>query len=128
MSHLGESIELTPKDEAIALALASGKSRNAVADECGVTTRTVYRKMLQPAFRERVRQLRVKIVDENAARLSASGAEAIETLGVLLKSPTPPAVRLGAARAIIELGVKLRESVELEERIARLEEARNGQS
>jgi hypothetical protein len=35
-------------------------------------------------------------------------------------------VRLGAARAILELGTKLRESVELEQRIAALEAGRAG--
>ena len=32
-----------------------------------------------------------------------------------------PAVRLGAARSILELGVKIREAVELEERVGVLE-------
>lgn len=116
-----EDVELSPKDEAIAFQLACGKSRNAVAEECGVSTKTVFRKMRTAAFRERVRQLRAKIIDDTAARLAASGAEAIETLVELLESTAPPNTRATAARAIIELSLKLRESVELESRIGELE-------
>ena len=38
------------------------------------------------------------------------------------KPGTPPATRLGAARAVLEIGLKIREIVELETRIAALEE------
>jgi hypothetical protein len=40
----------------------------------------------------------------------------------LLKEATPPSTRLGAARAVLELAVKFRETVELEERLAALEQ------
>ena len=56
----------------------------------------------------------------------ASGAlpdamtEATTTLRALLAAESETA-RLGAARSILELGIKVRETVELEERIAELE-------
>jgi hypothetical protein len=40
----------------------------------------------------------------------------------LQKDSVPPAVRLGAARAVLELGIKIRELVDLETRIAALEQ------
>jgi hypothetical protein len=46
--------------------------------------------------------------------------EAADTLRALLRAKSR-SVRLGAARAILELGTRLRESVELEQRIAALE-------
>jgi hypothetical protein len=45
----------------------------------------------------------------------------LKTFTTLQESATSEAVRLGAARAIIELGCKLREAVELTERLAALE-------
>jgi hypothetical protein len=39
----------------------------------------------------------------------------------LLQETIPAAVRLGAARAVLELGTKLREAAELEARLAALE-------
>jgi hypothetical protein len=40
----------------------------------------------------------------------------------LQKDTVPPATRLGAARAVLELGMKVRETAELEQRLAALEE------
>jgi hypothetical protein len=48
--------------------------------------------------------------------------EAIKTLVALQNNTTPPAVRLGAARAILELGTKLREASEWEARLSTLEQ------
>ena len=46
--------------------------------------------------------------------------EAADTLRGLLKADSD-AVKLGAARSLLELGTKLREAVELEERLTDLE-------
>jgi hypothetical protein len=48
--------------------------------------------------------------------------EAVKTLVKLQDPSQPAAVRLGAARSIIEYGLKLREATEMAERIAALEE------
>ena len=55
-------------------------------------------------------------------RMADGMAEAADVLRALLPPGMPPAVRLGAARSLLELGVRLRESVELEARLASLEE------
>ena len=44
------------------------------------------------------------------------------TLLALQKDTTPAAVRLGAARAILEIGMKVRDATELEERLTALEQ------
>jgi ribosomal protein S9 len=49
--------------------------------------------------------------------LSAASLEAVKTLVSLQEPSVPAAVRLGAARSILELGSKLREMVELEQRL-----------
>ena len=54
------------------------------------------------------------------ARLADGMTEAADVLRQLLAAESE-AVRLGAARSLLELGVKLREPVELEERLAALE-------
>jgi hypothetical protein len=59
-------------------------------------------------------------------RLVDSMTSAADTLGFLCRKGKSEQVRLGAARALLELGVKLRETVEFEERIAALE-SRQGQ-
>jgi RNA polymerase sigma factor (sigma-70 family) len=48
--------------------------------------------------------------------------QAVRTLLDLLKNSASPAVRLGAARSVLELGLKVREVADLEERLAALEQ------
>ena len=55
--------------------------------------------------------------------LTAAGGEFVKTLLALVKESIPPAVRLGAARAGLEIGLKVREAVNLEQRLAALEVA-----
>jgi hypothetical protein len=62
------------------------------------------------------------MVKRAAGMLTAAATEAVRTLLSLQKDSAPPAVRLGAARAVLELGIKVRELAELEARIAALEE------
>jgi hypothetical protein len=56
-------------------------------------------------------------------KLADNMAESADVLRQLLAAGVKETVRLGAARANLELGVKLHESVELEERLAALERA-----
>jgi hypothetical protein len=110
-------------DDKLLMALACGASVEAAARECGLSTRTVYRRKLEPAFAQRLQQLRADMVSRTGGMLTAAGGESVKTLLELQKPSVPPATRLGAARATIELGMKVREANELEQRIAALEAA-----
>jgi hypothetical protein len=66
--------------------------------------------------------MRDGMVHRAADMLTAAAMEAVKTLLSLQEKSTPASVRLGAARAILELGVKLREISELSERVQALEE------
>jgi hypothetical protein len=101
--------------------LASAATEHLVARLCRRSERTVTRRWAEPAFRQRLQQLRADRVQRTAGALTAADTEAVRTLLELQKPPMPPAVRLGAARTVREIGVKLREAAELEERIAELE-------
>ena len=109
-------------DDKLLMALACGASVEAAARECGLSPRTVYRRKLEPAFAQRLRQLRADMVSRTGGMLTAAGGESVKTLLELQKPSVPPATRLGAARATIELGLKVREVNELEQRIAALEQ------
>jgi hypothetical protein len=74
-----------------------------------------------PEFCKRLQQLGADMVKRAAAALTAASVEAIKTLLSLQATSIPHAVRLGAARSIIELGAKLREVVDTEERLAAVE-------
>jgi hypothetical protein len=109
-------------DEAILLALACGASVESAARQGRTSVRTVYRRLEDPAFRRRLLRLRGDLVQRTAGTLTAAGTEAVRVLLELLKSSVPAGVRLQAAKAVIEGGIKVREATEFEERLVALEE------
>ncbi len=60
------------------------------------------------------------MVKRSAGMLTAAAGEAVRTLLSLQKESVPPAVRCGA-RAVLEIGIKVRELADLETWIAALE-------
>ncbi len=54
------------------------------------------------------------MVERATGMLTAAAGEAVRTLLSLQKGSVPPAVRMSAARAILEMGMKLREVVDLQ--------------
>ena len=109
-------------EDAVILALACGATVETAARQCGLAERTVYRRMKEPDFKKRLKQVRADIVRRTAGALTAAATESVRTLMELQKSPSPPPVRLGAARAVLELGMKVREIADLEERLVAMEE------
>jgi hypothetical protein len=88
-------------DDGLVAALAAGASAAAAAEKAGVSERTVRRRLEDPAFRARVDEARADLVRLAVGRLADVGALAGDTLAELVKAG-PPAVRLGAARSILE--------------------------
>jgi hypothetical protein len=107
-------------DDALAVALATGRTVREAAAIAGVSERTATRRAADTAFRRHVAELRREMVQAALGRMTDGMTDAADTLRKLLKAKKE-SVRLGAARAICEKACKLRESAELEERIAALE-------
>jgi hypothetical protein len=110
-------------DAALITALASGATVARAAEQAGVSERTVWRRLQADDFRARLDMARQQSIQMAVDYLGKASSAAALTLADLLAATHPPSARLGAARAILELGVKLRESQELEERLAALEAA-----
>jgi hypothetical protein len=119
-------------DQLLIMASACGATVENAATSAGVSQATVYRRLNE--FQAELRKTKTEMVGRTAAMLTAAAGEGVKALLALVKESTPPATRLGAARAVIELGVRLRESAELHERIDALERqfaadtAANGES
>jgi hypothetical protein len=109
-------------DEALLLALACGATVESAARAAGLSPRTAHRRLADPAFAARVRQARADMAQRAAGALTAASAESVRTLLELQRASSPPAVRLGAARAVLEIGLKVREAAEFEGRLAALEQ------
>jgi hypothetical protein len=105
---------------ALLLALAAGQTVRDAARTAGLGERTVRRRLADPDFRRGVSQLRGEMVDRALGRAADGMSEAADMLRRLLRAKREN-IRLGAARSLLEFGVRLRESVELEARLAALE-------
>ncbi len=109
-------------DEALALAIAGGRTLRDAARAAGVSERTAARRWADKDFRLRVSELREEMTRCALGRLADGMGEAADTLRGLLSAETD-GVKLAAARAILQLGVELRALVELEEKVRELEES-----
>ncbi len=114
---------LTAKQERAIAALLSESSIAAVAKQIGVTDRTVYRWLEEPAFAEAYRQARQQVVQQALVRVQALTSNAVMVLeAVMTEDGVPPGTRLSAAKVALEYAVKAVELEDLTARLTRLEE------
>ena len=110
------------KDETAVLALACGATVEKAAQQAKLGKRTLFRRLTDPAFRRRVQAARAEMLHRSAGTATAATPAALKTLLELLAGSTRDAVRLGAARSVLDVALKLREITDLEERLAALEQ------
>jgi hypothetical protein len=109
-------------DDLLLMTLACGATVEAAAQKAGVSRATVLRRLREPGFQQRLQEFRSDMVKRTAGMLTAASMEAVKTLLELQKVSVPAAVRLGAARSVLEIGIKVREVADLEERLSALEQ------
>ena len=125
----GEQVETddsnrSPDDELILELLGEGFSHAQVATHCSVSTKTVQRRLRDPAFAAEVTERRRQRVAATALRLVRLGDDAVGVITDLFDSESDP-VRLQAARLALDPGRRYhREDLleaELADRITSLE-------
>src|SRR5436190_10291329 len=109
------------QDDLIIESLARGEGHAATAKHSGCSVSTVRRRLEDAEFRRRVESFRETMLDTAAGRLGATIEKAVKTLESLLNAKTPPAVRLAAAKSVIELTFRSREILSWEKRLAEVE-------
>lgn len=97
-------------DSALVAALAAGSTTKDAAKTAGVSESTIYRRLREPEFRGAVSEARRVMIEQAVGALSDASSAAVTTLKGLLEADAET-VKLGAARAILELGARLRETV-----------------
>ena len=110
------------QDDDLMEQLARGESIRRAARLTGFSERSAHRRMADPAFRLRIQEARAAAIENTSARLSHASNEAALTLKHLLTSESD-AVRLGAARAILDTSMRYREAIDFESRLSALETA-----
>jgi len=110
------------QDEVIVETLARGECQTTAAQRAGCSVTTIRRRLDDPQFRERIERFRVEMLDAVAGKMGANVEQAVTTLTALMADAMPPAVRLGAARAVCDFALRIRESLSWTRRLTALEE------
>jgi hypothetical protein len=110
-------------DSILLAALAGGSTVVEAAQQAGVSERTAWRRLQDDDFRQRLDAARQRTVQRAVDVLSRGSTRAARTLVALLSSRQRATTRLAAARAILELGARMRDAEEVEARLTALEEA-----
>jgi hypothetical protein len=100
--------------------LASGISPAAAARLAGISEATCYRRLADDAFRQRVEAARSSFWERALGTLSKGAAESATVLRKLLRSEDGR-IQLQAAKIVLEQGIKVRDQVDIAQRIAALE-------
>src|SRR5262249_3449954 len=113
---------LKKSDGDLQTALACGATVEHAARKCGVSTRTVYRRLKDATFIRQIQATRDELDRRRTDNLTAVGLEAVAALRQLLQPTVAAPTRLGAARVALELGARYREPTNFAERLAAVEE------
>lgn len=112
------------KQERVALLLAAGRTQTEAAAEAGVAVKTIQRWREDPRFIHKVSWLRSELLANGLGKLSDATVEAADVLRGLLKSNNE-AIRLAAARSVLQVSNELRKTVETEELVEELQRRLN---
>jgi hypothetical protein len=110
-------------DEKLALAIASGLSIDAAADQIGISRVTAFRRWRDPSIKKRVAELRGEITDQAIGKLVDTLCAAVLTLRRLMVEADTDSVKLKAASQLLETGLKASAIAQLEQRLTELETA-----
>jgi len=120
--------DLTSKQATYVEALARGKGLDDAAQAAGIVERTGRTWRGLPSVQAALRLARQARLADATSIATAMMGDALDTLkSVMEDTGAPASARVNAARAILESGIKFNETLDLAERVARLE-VLNGKS
>lgn len=110
---------------AAVLALAQGRTTGQAATAAQVSGRTILRWLEDPAFQREITDTRTELLRLAVGRLAAGATKAVDALVDALDTERGQA-RVQAARTLLDACLSLRESLDLEQRLAALEADEEG--
>ena len=117
---------LTTRQKTAVLALVAGETVTSAAARSSVTRETVYKWMHNPAFTEAIKTGAAENLDALSRRLVRLGEAALDALEEALSHPdTAQSVKVRAADITLSRLLQLRELVDIETRLTKLEEAQD---
>lgn len=109
-------------DERIISALIQSRTIKQASELAGISESTIYRRLQDLDFRNRLNASRTVLIDYATTRLQSELAGAIDVIIEIMKAPdNPPQVRLNAGDSIIRNCLKITEQCNIIDRVERLE-------
>lgn len=103
-------------------ALMTAPTIEAAAEAAGIGERTAYRYLQDPAVKQALGQALDATMNQATRRAVDAMTEALDTLAEIHADlEAPKGARVSAARAILDAGPRLREALDLAERVSELE-------
>lgn len=112
---------LPAKQAAAVAALLTQPTTEAAAAAVGVGRATLKRWLDEPAFRAALASAELQVIDHAVRRLLTMHGTALDVLTELM-SEAPAPIKLRAAISVLELGTRLRDLRNEEQRLAELEQ------
>ena len=110
-------------DEKIISGLLSCATIREAADYAGVSERTVYSRLSNPEFAQKLAEERRRLWKAHTATLQGQFGKSIQAIVEIRDDlKTPPQTRLNASAELIRNGLKMTELVDIMERMDALEE------
>ncbi|MDB5309096.1 MAG: hypothetical protein JWO38_3298, partial [Gemmataceae bacterium] len=107
-------------DEVLIRSLARGDTIPDAARVAQVSERTVFRRLANPTFRDRLSATQAAALSPPYGMLTTGLTDACFQLTQLVRHPNPH-VGFKAAKAVVDLTLKMRDQVEVEDRVTALE-------
>ena len=118
MADISQVEEISSRQHRALAALLEQPTIGKASEVSGVPVRTLHSWLKEPSFSAEYSSMRRQATQQAIARIQQYSANAAGTLVQLMASDKPAAVRLAAARTVMELAIK---SVEIDDIAARLE-------
>lgn len=119
---MSENERLSAKQQRAIEALLTEPTTRAAAEAAKVSEATIFRWLAEPVFAAAYREARGRLLESTLTALQAASADAVTCLrDVINDKAAQVSARVSAAKTVIELGLKARETLEVEERLAYLE-------
>lgn len=124
---MADNGSLSARQQRAVAALLASKTVAEAAASAKVGERTLFRWLAEDvAFRAALSQAEGELLATTTRRLLGLQGQALEALEYLLTRGESEGVRLRAAQVALELSLKLREQVSIEQRLQALEQAQQG--
>jgi hypothetical protein len=108
--------------EKVIVTLLNESSISRAANKLKVDESTIFRMMQNPEFMSAYNDAKRRMLDNTLNAIQAASGEALETIkSIMNDSSSPRAIRLSAAKTILELSFRAFESQQMEQRISEIE-------